>query len=39
VNINIEEPDYSSSKTTEIYTRVSTVDIEHIKNPIDNIDV
>ena len=30
---------HSSPKTTEIYTRVSTVDIEHIKNPIDNLDI
>ena len=30
---------HSSPKTTEIYTRVSTVDMEHIKNPIDNLDV
>jgi len=30
---------HSSPKTTEIYTRVSTIDIEHIKNPIDNLDI
>ena len=30
---------HSSPKTTEIYTRVSTVDIEDIKNPIDFLDV
>ena len=30
---------HSSPKTTEIYTRVSTVDIEKIKNPIDNLDI
>lgn len=30
---------HSSPKTTEIYTRVSTVDIEEIKNPIDNLDL
>ena len=30
---------HSSPKTTEIYTRVSTVDIENIKNPIDNLDL
>ena len=30
---------HSSPKTTEIYTRVSTVDIEKIKNPIDNLEL
>jgi len=30
---------HSSPKTTEIYTRVSTVDIEDIKNPIDFLDI
>lgn len=30
---------HSSPKTTEIYTRVSTVDIEDIKNPIDHLDL
>jgi site-specific recombinase XerD len=30
---------HSSSKTTEIYTRVSTVNISEIKNPIDNLDI
>ena len=30
---------HSSPKTTEIYTRVSTMDIEDIKNPIDHLDI
>lgn len=30
---------HASPKTTEIYTRVSTVDIEKIKNPIDNLNL
>ena len=30
---------HSSPETTEIYTRVSTVDIEKIKNPIDNLEI
>jgi site-specific recombinase XerD len=30
---------HSSPTTTEIYTRVSTVDIEDIKNPIDHLDI
>lgn len=30
---------HSSSKTTEIYTRVSTVDIEDITSPIDKLDI
>ncbi len=30
---------HSSPKTTEIYTRVSTIDIEDIKNPIDYLDL
>ncbi len=30
---------HSSPKTTEIYTRVTTINIQDIKNPIDNIDI